>query len=363
VPLGEIIELAYGKSLPARLRRSGSIPVYGANGIAGYHDQAIVPEPTIIVGRKGSAGEIQLTEVSSFPIDTTYYVVRREPATLDLQFLYSALLHLNLARLRTSTGVPGLNREDAYRETVPLPPLAEQRRIVEILNHANRIRRLRREAIAKARELIPALFIQMFGDPARNPKNLPVVPLGELLDACDYGTSRKATSDPVGPPMLRMGNVTTAGDLDLTDLKYANLPAGVAEKYSLCAGDLLFNRTNSKDLVGKTGIWDREIRAVAASYFIRLRVSNERVSPCYVWAFFNTKYMKYRLYGTARGAIGQANINARELKAFSIPVPPIALQHEFADRVRDIQSLVFRHEQQAAGADTLHTSLASRCFQ
>jgi len=76
VPLGEIIELAYGKSLPARLRRSGSIPVYGANGIAGYHDQAIVPEPTIIVGRKGSAGEIQLTEVSSFPIDTTYYVVR-----------------------------------------------------------------------------------------------------------------------------------------------------------------------------------------------------------------------------------------------------------------------------------------------
>jgi hypothetical protein len=103
----------------------------------------------------------------------------------------------------------------------------------------------------------------------------------------------------------------------------------------LLAGDLLFNRTNSKELVGKTGLWDGRFDAVAASYFIRLRVNRERIVPAYLWAFFNTSHMKRVLFQTARGAIGQANINAKELRAFPVAAPPLPLQTAFAQQAQD----------------------------
>ncbi len=105
----------------------------------------------------------------SFPIDTTYFVRPRPGVQLDATYASYALRFVNLSRLRTETGVPGLNRSDAYRELFPLPSPHEQRRIVDILNRAAKIERLRRLAQERLREFIPALFIKMFGDPVQNP--------------------------------------------------------------------------------------------------------------------------------------------------------------------------------------------------
>jgi type I restriction enzyme S subunit len=245
---------------------------------------------------------------------------------------------------------------------VPLPPLDEQRRIVDILNHASSIRRLREQAQAKAREIIPALFLDMFGDPATNPRGWEVGTVGDILTSAQYGTSTKAAETRNGMPMLRMGNVTTDGALSLEAMKYVVLGDDEIEKYSLRAGDILFNRTNSRELVGKTGLWDGRFPAVHASYFIRLRVDRSHAMPEYVWAFFNGQFMKRRLYETARGAIGQANINAKEVRAFSIPLPPLNLQEDFAVRVSDVQSLVTMGETACATANSVSQSLLNRCF-
>ena len=115
-----------------------------------------------------------------------------------------------------------------------------------------------------------------------------------------------------------MGNLTYDGDLDHTNPKHVALSGAEITKYGLRAGDILFNRTNSRELVGKTGLWDGRFPAVAASYFVRLRLDESRVDPTYVWAAMNSTAMNRRLFTMARGAIGQANINARELK--SIPL-------------------------------------------
>jgi len=245
---------------------------------------------------------------------------------------------------------------------LPLPPLPEQRRIVDILNHAAGIRRLRQQALETARALIPTLFVEMFGDPATNPRGWEVNSLGNLLGSADYGTSRKAHEEPIGIPVLRMGNVTVEGTLDLSKLKYLKLSNAELNKYRLQPGDILFNRTNSKELVGKTGIWDGQYEAVAASYFIRLRVDEKIVNSRYVWCFFNTRHMKKSLFETARGSIGQANINGKEVKSIPIPVPPLALQQNFADRVTDINSLITQHERHLAQADALMQSLMARFF-
>jgi type I restriction enzyme S subunit len=245
---------------------------------------------------------------------------------------------------------------------IPLPSLPEQRRIVDLLSRAEGIVRLRREASRCAAELIPALFLDMFGDPATNPKGWAVATVGDVLAAADYGSSSKASSDGSGLPMIRMGNVTYAGNLDLADLKYVDLPAEEVERYCLQEGDILFNRTNSKDLVGKTGLWDGSCAAIVASYFIRLRVQRQAVSSHYLWAFMNTAHMKRVLFDTARGAIGQSNINSKELKAFPLPVPPPALQDQFASRCADVSGLTFQHSAATAKAQATFDALLAQAF-
>jgi len=128
--LGEMVELNYGKGLPAKVRSlSGKTPVYGSNGVVGRHDKALTGSPVIVIGRKGSVGEIHLASVPCWPIDTTYFV-DKFPSGLDATFLFRYLKSQRIGDLDRSTAVPGINREDVYRLSVPLPPLAEQRRIV-----------------------------------------------------------------------------------------------------------------------------------------------------------------------------------------------------------------------------------------
>jgi len=245
---------------------------------------------------------------------------------------------------------------------IPLPPLDEQRRIVGLLDRAAEIRRRADAARAKARAIIPALFLDTFGDPATNPKGWPVVTVGDLLESAAYGTSQKANDRGEGIPMIRMGNVTTGGQLDTIDLKHIAISGPEREKVELLEGDLLFNRTNSKELVGKTGLWDGRFEAVAASYFIRLRVKCDLSSPSYLWAFFNTRYMKRALFDTARGAIGQANINAKELRAFRVAVPPFDLQEAFAEHVQRLEALARHLDAIAAKAETMAAGLSAEVF-
>ena len=127
--LGDLLAFEYGKSLTKSARSgNGEYPVFGSSGVVGLHDAYLVEGPVIIVGRKGAAGSVCYSEANCWPIDTTYYI--RSGQFLNSKFVYYLLHSLNLAKLETSTAIPGLNREKAYDETVFLPPLAEQHRIV-----------------------------------------------------------------------------------------------------------------------------------------------------------------------------------------------------------------------------------------
>ena len=128
--LGSVISLEYGKALPENKRITGQYPVMGSNGIIGYHNEFLVEGPSIIVGRKGSAGAVNWVEENNFPIDTTYYV-HLLTDTMDLKFVYYIIANIGLETMNSSIGAPGLNRNDAYAITIPVPPLEEQQRIVQ----------------------------------------------------------------------------------------------------------------------------------------------------------------------------------------------------------------------------------------
>lgn len=232
--------------------------------------------------------------------------------------------------------MPRVIMDKFWRYQVPLPALSEQRRIVEILDEADRLRRQRRETDAKVARILPALFHKTFGDPATNPMGWDKGCVGDVVIETQYGTSTRASENGTGIPVLRMNNIDIAGNLDLTDLKYVELSEKQGEKYRLVVGDILFNRTNSRELVGKTGLWRGEFEAVPASYLIRVRVDRTKVLPEYLWAHMNSPFVKSLLFGKSRRAIGMANINARELRALPIVIPPIPVQESFVEQLQTV---------------------------
>ncbi|WP_176494147.1 restriction endonuclease subunit S [Cobetia sp. 5-25-4-2] len=130
--LGTVLDFKYGKSLPAKTRDGVGFPVYGSNGVVGFHSAPLIPHAGIVVGRKGSFGEVHLSLQPFSPIDTTYFIDEFGPQIIKFWFYH--LKHLPLTQLNRASAIPGLNREDAYGLEVPLPPLAEQREIADRLD-------------------------------------------------------------------------------------------------------------------------------------------------------------------------------------------------------------------------------------
>lgn len=358
IELGDVCEFKYGKSLAARDRDGGNFSVYGSNGVVGGHSTAITSGPTIIVGRKGSFGEVAYSEFACWPIDTTYYVDSTSTKA-DLKWLAYRLEDLGLTKLNRAAAIPGLNRADAYRQRLLLPPVDEQRRIVAILDKADALRAKRREAIAKLDQLLQSVFLDMFGDPATNLKGWAMGVISDLLESVKYGTSEKA--DLAGNvPILRMSNITYNGEVDLSGLKYLRAES-VDNKYLVKPGDLLFNRTNSKELVGKAAVYEGPVPMAYAGYLVRAR-PRQAAASTYISGFLNSAYGKATLRGMCKSIVGMANINAREFAAISIPLPPQPLQDNYASKVRSIKARRTALVHQQIALDSLFASLQHRAF-
>jgi type I restriction enzyme S subunit len=159
-PLGTRLELAYGRALREEDRKPGGVDVYGSNGRVGSHDVALVNEPGVLVGRKGTVGAVHYAPRAFWPIDTVYYAL---PLTNDDQrFLYHLLAYLPLKFLNAATGVPGLSRRDAYALRGAFPRLDEQAAIARILDAVDTAMERTRVAVERTRELRLALLQASF---------------------------------------------------------------------------------------------------------------------------------------------------------------------------------------------------------
>jgi type I restriction enzyme S subunit len=245
--------------------------------------------------------------------------------------------------------------------TIPLPDLAEQRRIAAILDKADAVRRKRQQALALTDELLRSTFLDMFGDPVTNPKGWEVVTIGDLVDDVKYGSSTKAGASGKWP-MLRMNNITSSGGWDFADLKYVDLVESELEKYTVRSGDLLFNRTNSKELVGKTAVYREDTPMAFAGYLIRARANSE-ADPEYISGYLNSAHGKTTLRGMCKSIIGMANINAKELQAIRLLKPPMELQHDFGSVVRKVEERRSRLVKGITVADELFNSVLQRAFR
>jgi len=158
-----------------------------------------------------------------------------------------------------------------------------------------------------------------------------------------------------------MNNITDSGHLNIADLKYIDMPDSELEKYIVRKGDVLFNRTNSKELVGKTCVFDLDEPMIIAGYIIRIRL-NGKATPIYLSAFLNSDYGKQTLRAMCKAIIGQANINAQELQDIEMLIPPIELQHQFTDFVRQTEKTKAQMQEGLMRLELLYKSLMQKCF-
>ena len=261
-----------------------------------------------------------------------------------------------------TTGLHNLKTDDyVSRYEVAEMDKAEQILICEKLDKLYEIIKSRRQELQFLDELVKARFVELFGDPILNPYSWAVVTVGDIVTDVRYGTSKPAVEGGKYP-YLRMNNLTYDGHLDLSDMKYIDIPDNEIEKCIVRKGDVLFNRTNSIELVGKTCVFDLADDMVIAGYIIRVRL-NEKLLPIVLSSYMNLPSLKEQLRSMAKGAVNQANINAQELKSIKISVPPIELQNQFADFINQVDKLKSQMETSLKELEDNFNSLMQKAFK
>lgn len=253
-----------------------------------------------------------------------------------LQLLWS--MGYSKTRAKRWVSQAGIESDTLASFKIPLPTLPEQQRIVDVLQHADVVAKAKKSISDQIDRLVRTAYWEHFADWFTADGLIDPVRISDYVSDSQYGVS-EAMGETGTHAVLRMNSMTASGWLDLTDLKYAALSKKDIESTELRDGDLLFNRTNSKELVGKCAIWRPVEGAFSfASYLVRLRLKPEML-PEFLWATLNSAYGKYRLLNSAKQAVSMANVSPTDLGRITVPLPPLALQQRFAALVRQIEVL------------------------
>ncbi len=279
-------------------------------------------------------------------------------------YLYYYLNTLRSIILQRATGVaqPNISPKEIEDMIIFLPLLETQIKIAQILDQAQRLIDKRKEQIALLDELVQSVFYDMFGDPALNDKEWECGRISDIIVKTQYGTSTKANENEGEYAVLRMNNITYRGNWDLRALKYIDLDEKDRKKYLVYKGEVLFNRTNSKELVGKTAVYKREEPMAYAGYLVKA-IPNNRANGQFIASYMNTKYIKSLLFNMAKNIVGMANINAEEFKSIKVYIPPIELQNHFAEMVENIEKQKELLNKSLAELETNFHSLMQRAFR
>ena len=322
----------------------------------------ILKKGTILYTIFASVGKVAILDIEATTNQAIVGINLKEDNSIDKDFLYYFLSSIenNIKKQARGVAQNNINISILKNINIPILPMSFQKNIVKTLNKLENILENFKQKKLLINFLNKSLFSRMFGDIKTNDKNWEIKKLGEVVET-QYGTSKKATSVVGEFPILRMNNITYSGEMDYKDLKYIELSDSEKEKFLLKKGELLFNRTNSKELVGKTGLFNLDIPMAFAGYLIRIKPSN-LIHSKFLLFFMNSEFMKKLLYNKAKNIVGMANINAKELEDFSIILPPIELQNKFAERVEKIEKLKFEIEKSIEIAQNLYDSLISKYF-
>ena len=364
VPLGSLLNFKYGKALPDKERSGKGFPVYGSNGVVGWHSHALTTGTTIVIGRKGSVGALQFSNTPCSPIDTTYYI--DEAPGHQFRFWFYRLKSLGLASLNKSTAIPGLSRGDAYQIVVALPPLAEQKRIADkldtVLTRVDAVNtRLARVAplLKRFRQsvLAAATSGRLTEDWRGGAMDWTSVPAAEICEKVQSGGTPKAGFAEAGVPFLKVYNIVdqrVAFDYKPQFVSQA-IHESELRKSQVFPNDVLMNIVGPP--LGKVAVVPADHSAWNINQAITLFRPSTKITSQWIYILLCEGAPIRDVLARTKGSVGQVNISLSQCRAFEFQVPSVEEQTEIVRRVETLFALADRLEARLAQAQTAATRL------
>lgn len=364
-PMVELTDICHPKQWPTisgnELTESG-YPVYGANGRIGYYSHFNHEEPTVLITCRGATcGTINISEPKSYVTGNAMALDSLDERRVDRNYLARALRLEGLLRKSiTGSAQPQITRQSLQGVTVPLPPLAEQKRIAAVLDTVDTLRTKRRQAIALLGDLEQAIFRDMFGDLLTNPRGFEVRPLIQLVDEArpiTYGILKPGDDILGGVPYVRVIDMKNGG-IDSAGLKRTTVAIDQQYRRSrLRSGDILLS------IRGHVGRLARVPAALDGANITQdtARISVSEGSVGYVMACLRSTYIQRWMENFTKGAAIKG-INLTDVKKIPIPVPPAEEQRRFARRLEAFEGIAMMHRTHLATLDELFVSLQQRAF-
>ncbi len=354
--LGQLLSLEYGDALPAEQRAGHGFPVFGSNGEVGRHHQPLVDGPGIVVGRKGSVGKVCWSEDAFWPIDTTYWV---KCAAKERRWIYWLLSRLPLSELDSSTGVPGLNRNDVYELTVFEPPTTDEKsRIAEILDTLDTTIRQTEAIIEKLKQVKQGLLHDLLtrgidaNGELRPPQSqaphrykdsplgwiprewrvetLPALALGGLMNGVFKEPKRVGS----GVALVNVADLYRGQNVDLGRCERFAATAAEIDRYGARRGDIFFTRSSLKlEGIAQTSFLDDEPDgAVFECHVMRLRPNPELAAPRFLKEWCVARNARTHFMSHAK-QVTMTTISQDGISSLRCPVPPLPEQVEAVKRI------------------------------
>jgi len=340
--LKEVLSLNYGDGLPEGKRKGDKYPVFGSNGIIGYHDSFLVKGPGIIIGRKGTIGSITWSTEDYWPIDTTYYVVPYI-GEIDLKWLYYILKILKLYQLNAATGTPGLNRNVALNIKIPLPPLSEQKKVAEILVSVDEAIDKKQEIIEKTKMLKKGLMQELFTRGIGH-KKFKETEIGEIAAGWEISSVKNHTAlitkgttpttygysyTKEGVLFLRVENIGEQGKFFLKDVKYISEETNrFLNRSILQSGDILISIAGALGRVSV--IPDKLLPANINQALAIIRLKDNSLDRKFL-RYVLTSQMTLIQVNFMAAQLAQANLNLKQVGDLKFPLPNLNEQRKIAE--------------------------------
>lgn len=278
------------------------------------------------------------------------------------RFIYYWLCSVDLSKVAHKADLPSMKTSDLAKLIVPVPPLRIQERIVRVLDEAEDLRDVRTRADRRTAELIPAIFREMFEVGEKKSKHR--VKLQEIAEVVSgVAKGRKFNGQkPIEVPYLRVANVQ-AGHIDLGEIKTILALPEEVEQLALRKGDVLLTEGGDFDKLGRGAMLEKELpNCIHQNHIFRVRVDRSKLEPIYFAKFLMTEEARAYFLRCAKRTTNLASINMTQLRALPVPVPPLSLQNEFAERVKEINALEDKQTNSRHQLDGLFQSMLHQAF-
>lgn len=334
--LGELVSIKYGKNQKKVLSENGAFPIYGTGGLMGYATKALYDKPSVLIGRKGTIEKIRYVNHPFWTVDTLFYTIVNDNIVIP-QFLYYAMLQLDLLQYNEGTTIPSLRTETLNRIELRIPNIDNQKRILHYLATID-------EKIVlntKINENLEQQYLTVIDEKLSNINDYEIKPLSEVADCQNGRAFYKDGYDIDGALVVDLGNVNTSGNFIFTNSdKFISIERYndcKLEKYRVYKDDLVMVMTDRKStmkLLGKVGKIYKPGYYLLNQRMYRIR-AKKSINANYLYAFLNSTAVHKVLKEKALGTV-QKYVNTGDINTLEIVIPPPRVMQEISEMINPI---------------------------